>query len=759
MPIVFPSEEALHRRGLLAREGRAARWPAAGKVRRGSQGQGSPSAPGPSAPEPAELPPRPSAPRKAILSCARWLCDQGRFGGHAPASVDVRLTTEADPPVSFFVREILPDGTAGPAIRGGEGRIRAGTARAEVAIPQPALRDGALPETARFQLLVRHALAAELQGPLLPAGPETDTARHAGVLYYAPGRDEYLHLESAEAFSAFRRDLRDLEGLRERAALAWETPDPGLRAVRLEDVDGLADRIFGDGASAPAGGSLAELILVRKHPAWGRALAWIYYAPGRWRKPSDPLLRKNLADLFAKAPGNGEVSPLLSGELGLKLLAEKPGPRGALLWKRVDKEGRLAGQAFTFAKERAVGRFLMGFDGARGSLPLFKRKLIVGASGHLQAEILQGSMEGRIPCPEHGVNVVELIRAKGVRDFLREGRQCLMRLEFKLGAEAFAGLSLRGALTLPHLDLSRERPRPSLEARAEGLLGVRAQESLEVAPQWSPTAAPAHFQDLGRSRVEFGVDVGLAAGARFEIGYAEGKFVFRFGGGVAFGVGPRGGVQFEARLDEGWRLIGHLLGCVDYHYVADVRRQAFDAFSGFAWFLLAAGREALHRAEGAVSGFLSDTEGWLRALPSGRLASIKSNLRGNSVHVASLGLMPPETLGRAVALLATEPGPGDGDAVLRILHAALRRGADFRRDASANHKLKWILRHAGDRGMPERDSGAYAAAKETALRDGIRRLRESGMRDGGGDESGNGPGGGGGFAAGLEKLLRENGLA
>jgi hypothetical protein len=707
-----------------------------------------------------------------MLSRARWLCDQGRFGGHAPASVDVRLTAEAeaDPPVSFFVREILPDGTAGPAIRGGEGRIRAGTARAVVAIPQPALRDGALPETARFQLLVRHALAAELQGPLLSAGPETDPASHAGVLYYAPGRDEYLHLESAEAFSAFRRDLRDLDELRERAALAWETPDPGLRAVRLEDVDGLAERIFGDGASAPAGGSLAELILVRKHPAWGRALAWIYYAPGRgpdpcvhgrWRKPSDPLLRKSLADLFSKAPGNGEVSPLLSGELGLKLLAEKPGPRGALLWKRVDKEGRLAGQAFTFAKEGAVGRFLMGFDGARGSLPLFKRKLIVGASGHLQAELLQGSMEGRIPCPEHGVNLVELIRAKGARDFLRGGRQCLIRLEFKLGAEAFAGLSLKGALTLPHLDLSRERPQPRLATRAEGLLGIRAGESLEVAPQWSPTAAPApaHFQDLGKSRVEFGVDVGLAAGARFEVGYAGGKFDFRFGGGVAFGVGPRGGVQFEARLDEGWRLIGHLLGCVDYHYVADVRRQAFDALSGFAWYLLAAGREALHRAEGAVSGFLSDTEGWLRALPGSRLAAIKSNLRGNAVHVASLGLMPPETLGRAVALLATEPGPGDGDAILRILRAAVRRGADFRRDASASHKLKWILRHAGNREMPARDSGAYAAAKEAALRDGIRRLRESGIRDGGADETGTGPDDGSGFAAGLEKLLRENGLA
>ena len=130
----------------------------------------------------------------------------------------------------------------------------------------------------------------------------------------------------------------------------------------------LFDEVKVVGESEP---HVEELVLVRRPIKWASPPGWAYIRPkptkkgkplkGKWKKDSDPELKKNLEDLFKKAPGSKEHSPFFSGDLTLKLFKSKPLEKKWVEWESgVKKEGEVHGQAFTFSKEAPVAKAQSG---------------------------------------------------------------------------------------------------------------------------------------------------------------------------------------------------------------------------------------------------------------------------------------------------------------------------------------------------------------------------------------------------------------
>jgi hypothetical protein len=680
------------------------------------------------------------------LSNGKWLEPRGQYGKPIEASVDVDIPAGiAATRVLFTLYELLPDGKRVERARDEKAHARDGQAVSSLTLPEPASEAGQVPARAYFQFTAKHAYSEEHQGPRLEAVPGPPGTGFESVLYYSPQRGEYLHFESEEEFGGLDAELERLKGLRGKTRAALSAPDESARRQSLERIAKEAEALFEGEIVGDAEGVLEELLLVRQNPRWGKAKSWIYIqshvrrkggrVKGHWRKETDRKIKENLDDLLKKAPGNPEASPLLTGDISQKLFEMEPKAGQPLKWYRQEKRGELAGKAFQFTKEAAVVRFAYGFEGdVTGNWK--ERKLRLGTSGHLTFGLLEGRMQGEIPCPEDGVNLLEYLReVKGLHQFLKEGRHCLLRVKVTLGAKAFAGLSLQAALSLPHIDLSKEKPGRKEERRAEVggegavMLGIQGSESLEVAPEWSQTNYPPKFESLGLAKAEIGVTVGLAGEARCRIEYANGRFRIKLGAGAALGIGPRGGLQFDVSLEEGWKLIGHLFNSVDYRYVAEVSTEAFEAYKNYSFTLMTEGKAALVDGVALAVEVVGDFKTWL-IRTGDQLRKFKHSLTESSYYGATLGKVPPEALGQALITIMQSRHEKDFDAIYWILCSTVRRGSTPHNSPSADHKLKWTLRAASGIIFPRAIHPEHEIKKEEALRKGIQAIQEFGMAGG-----------------------------
>ncbi|HLP40195.1 MAG TPA: hypothetical protein VK465_01700, partial [Fibrobacteria bacterium] len=523
--------------------------------------------------------PEPPLRPKAKLSGGRWLKPQGKYGRDIEASVDVELPPEIKhvTRVVFVVYELTPDGRREEQWRpwpDKEPHAKDGKAICTITVPTPSDKDGQFPAKTYYQFVAKHLHSDEYQGPRLEAVPGGPLTGFESFIYYSPQDDEYLVIDNPKDFESLDLEIKRLDGLRGATRRAWEASDASTRKEILDQVNEEAPKLFGMEALNNPKVGLKEMVNLRKYEPWGKTRNWEYIrsepgpdgrpVKGKWVKADDPALKKNLDELLKKAPGNKEASPLFSGSLLLKLFEVQPKSGQPLKWKwkhREDKEGTIAGRRFTFTQQGAVCRYAYGWDGLEAEASLKEKKLKLGTSGYLKLAVFEGNMEGKIPCPESGVNLLEFLDVKGVDHFLKKGRKCLVRVHVILGAKAYGGLTVKAALAIPNIDLSKEKPGEKKTRKVEGgadgglTLGVQASDSLAVVPEWSPTDE-RNFHALGKALVELGATVGLSGEAKFKVEYANGMFKFKAGAGVALGSGPRGGFQFEVGIEEGWRLVG-----------------------------------------------------------------------------------------------------------------------------------------------------------------------------------------------------------
>lgn len=688
---------------------------------------------------------------KITLSNARWERTQAAYGDTVTALVDLRLDpADAPPPRLEFICDALEPAkfSAAQSLN-----AAAGTVKARFTLPEAKDPDGKILPRCAFQFAVKAPGTSPALGNALEAVPGAPGGKYASVIYYNPLRDEYLMCETEEEFKSLRSEIELLEAIRGKGAAA-RAKDEEARRKELAALEKEAAGLFEGESVGTTEEALDELLLVRRNPRWGDVKTSVFIrshrragAKVKWhtRKASDATLKKNLEELLKRAPGDKEKSPLFDRDFQAKgsFLEKNWSGQWPIAWHlKKEGSGKLAGAAYTISKEAALCRYVAG-----GSLDvdfsLKERKISFGGSAKVSYAVCEGRMEGVIPLPEKGINLLDYLTPIDYLDrFIEEGRECRLRLALILSAQAFVGVTASAAVALPNLDLSKAKltsargKRPArikgaqVEARgsAEAFAGAQAQAGLSVAIQWSPGSDTFSFEDLAAAGLVAGASAG--AGGKLEgwIAFRDGTFRFKLTAAACLGLGLKGEMSFELDIDEGCKLIGHLMHSVDYHFVGEISLEAFKAFSNYGFTLMTEGEEVLTGAVEWSGEMVSDFKSWLGGLGDSIL-DIKKNL-GNSIrHRSSLQRISPEALAQTLATLMHTREESDFESIRLLLEAAVRPGADVKKDPSTNHKLKCMLRLLSGVDIPKAGEGREPA-KKMALEKGMQRLIDFGRGNG-----------------------------
>ena len=175
--------------------------------------------------------------------------------------------------------------------------------------------------------------------------------------------------------------------------------------------------------------------------------------------------------------------------------------------------------------------------------------------------------------------------------------------------------------------------------------------SLTPSLEWSPDKTD--FGALAEVSAGGEGSLGIGGEVKVSIGYSEGKFKMAASAMLVFGPGAKGSFELSFGVDEGFELLAHLFFSVDYHWIEEVAKEAFEAFVNLAFsrFL----PKELQKTIGALGGMGEFSQKVLSYVRK-NIAEIKKTIRTNVQNTENLRKSPPETLGSHVlkTLMTTE---------------------------------------------------------------------------------------------------------
>lgn len=704
------------------------------------------------------------------LSNIKWKTEKLAIGGVAWVTLEVSIPQEHQnlTGITCTTEYKVKDGPWKPGTDSSRCDAKDGKAECQVRLPEPPKgADGAKPEKVLYRVLAKHSYSEHAKGPEKEAVEGEPGDPYDGLIYYSPDTREYLYVKSEEEFESVRMEFENLRYIGELSQQAREAANSETRKAISEKirekVKELWDGVEIIGESEPLA---QEWILVRKPNdkrtlekktgpdddrktmEWSKPPAWAYARrsskakgtghKGRIIKATDPELKKNLEDLMKKAPGSKEHSPFFSGDLKLKLFESDPLETKVLAWEyRREEKGKLAGQTFNFSKEAAFSRLVMRWDGADASVDLKKKKVHLGVGGSMTYGILEGKMEGEIPLPEKGFNLLTLLRTQPyLHSMLAKDRKCLVRFKLGLSAEAFAGLTVSGAVNVLDIDLTQEKlaggakrgPHAESGVEAKGFAGAKAEAGMTVAFEWT-SPERKKFEALASLGGKGAGTAGVGAEFEWKLEYREGVFFFHGGANLTVALGLQGSFTFQLGAGEGYLFIAYIMRCMDFHFVKEVEATAFTAYKQIGLTLMTLG-EAAFTAEKYVVTKVVGNVGEIFAKGLEEVKRIKHELWDVTAHSSALNNVPPESLGEALRIIMHTREDKDFRSIMNILYSTVPRGADIKKDPSANHKLKWTLRSVSPILIPDTDGPETEKKKADALKEGIKKIRDFGIGSG-----------------------------
>ncbi len=716
------------------------------------------------------------------LSDPRW--EGGQGDGAAPergtgqaefeTEITVSVAAQSPPDLEHLTRVEF---TCWPDIEKGRerfssrqsGHIRAGRASALFFLSRPTVGEaGNAVATCRFLFQAKHSRSEPiLSAPLQAAAARQDPCD--GVVLYSPRFDEYLVCDSEPELRPLLEGMLGLTGLRDRSRQAWRETDPSRRYQALQTLSQDAQEFLAKATAGSAAAGVEELLLLQGNERWGKLAGWNYIAacdreagkdplPGRYRRLTPAGAQRRLDALLKRKPEPSGPSRWWTGKLALHLLATPPKQGSPWEWRKPGTGGgKEALEAFRFTAVAAAMRYFAGWNGAEAAFDPLHGKLRLGASGQASYSLLEGEAKWILDLPDAGgVNLVWWLRGVkyASRFLLDPRRECLVKISLEGSVSAFVGATALGALAV---GLDRI-PRQEASATLDAFAGAQGKAGGHASVQWSAGSA-LPFHALGGLGMQGGVSLGLGLEGRLKVTWEQGRFRFEMSAAAAWGIGAKGGFIFEADAGESWKLIGHLMDCVDFHFVAEISAAAYRVYTAYAFAAL----------QGAADGELERMErerdwerdqavrfqAWLDNLGAD-LEKFKANLWESCAHRSLLRKSPPQALGQAVRTILQSHGRNDSRILMHFLYSTLRPGALPPGDDGADHKLKWTLRHVSDVEIPDRGDPLRERRKAEALQEGIRRIRAFGLEwDGSGWQA---PENDGSFTTRFRQLLRENGL-
>ncbi len=693
--------------------------------------------------------PEPVVDRTTVkITNLHWKTTELFVGDTAQVGMDVLLPEErrALTRITCTVEYQLKNSPWKPCPGSATCHVREGKAECDVSLIEPPRQtDGMLPASVTYRVLAKHAYSKTETGPAKEAGIGSGVSGFDSVIYYCPADGKYLLLDSEADYNALLEEfnqVQEMVALAERVRAAEEASQrTSLAAEMVKRVKAF----FGEAAFEADANPVQEHILVRKHTTWKNPPAWAFgrvNAPiagigpkGKWYNARDPVIAKNLKELLERAPGSKQHSPFFENDLCVKLFETKPLVSKDLRWLEggASKQGKIAGQSFHFSKEGCVGRLLMKWDGAEGKIDLKERKLHIGTGGSIKAALLEGKAEGEIPLPEKGLNLITFLKTSPyLNAVLERNGQCQMRIKLGLSGSVFAGISLSTALTLPEVDLSREKlaggahrgRHAEAGVQGERFVGAKVDTGLTVALEWARNKNYP-FESLAEVGGVAGLTAGYGGEFAFKLEYRDGFFYFHCGAEASAVLGIKGGFTANFGLAEGYEFASHLFKCMDFHFVEEVNAEAFKAYKDISFTLMAMGETVFTAEKKFVKNLIGEITDLAKAIPK-KIEKIKENLQTSTRHSSTLNNVPPEALGQALQTIMKTREQSDFRMIMDILYSTVRPGRNPKEDPSARHKLECTLRCATEIQVPAKDGPGSDALKEQALKEGIERIEDFG---------------------------------
>ena len=206
-----------------------------------------------------------------------------------------------------------------------------------------------------------------------------------------------------------------------------------------------------------------------------------------------------------------------------------------------------------------------------------------------------------------------------------------------------------------------------------------------------------------------------------DIAYENGKFHFRMGAAVCWGLGGKAAMSFEVDARSAIEIATHILDCIDWHRTDALGTIAFQAVLNMQFWMLVKGVHETEHLAHAGAEKLSQVKDWVWGIIHSHKdqgESQRDEIRRNLVKV-DLPQVLPEVRGRIMASLielesaVNNYDQASFDVILHILDSA-----------SSAHEFKWMVRHC--QFVLEPDSGDETA-KDQAFSAGKQNLKEHGQ--------------------------------
>ncbi|MFP4243355.1 MAG: peptidoglycan-binding protein, partial [Chitinispirillaceae bacterium] len=464
---------------------------------------------------------------------------------------------------------------------------------------------------------------------------------------------------------------------------------------------------------------------------------WVYVRSDKvkdhWRKSSE----KTLHNLFSEEEKDesGGLKDELKEKFKEKILDELKHEK--VLWGDEDPKDILAPR-FKFATGKlgedsdrwdfsAGAQFLRFSAGAslKSEINLTNLEVNLEMAGSVTFAVAEAKVEGNWYIPDKkGIDVPKflqdserkitgLLNGASARPptrttFTPEQRSLYLRLKIGLSAKGFVGAT--ASFAFPRLELKPvkgddpDRERLAMATlEGEAFAGAQGQVKITGSADWCPECEGEEWKGMVTGEAGLAGTAGAGAEGRLHFGYRDGNIRFACSFQATFVVGGKAFWDFDLGLKEGLEFLCQMARCVDYHYVAEIAEDLYEAMGAYKFSLLITPQTGLllgglylakdldEHVEKAKD-FKDTSVKFFRMVDNFVDEKIQDHIFGASKNklalldsrIKTIKTSPPEAIARYLLIEMKTKEQDDFIYIPKVLEAI-----------ESDHEFRWVLRYVG----------------------------------------------------------------
>ena len=427
------------------------------------------------------------------------------------------------------------------------------------------------------------------------------------AVFYSPSTQSYLLLKK-EDFADYIKDCDEFDNLRASLINAQTKPiASGLTGDALKtaiesknnEVQKEKDHFVSAIKASDNGPDFEELVCLNKvkrlkpqYVKGWRAVRKSTRAKAHWRSLTKDELEKQLNSLYPTEEKKKKFKDAFGANIKTTLWESEtisgfvPLPKE---WKFLPPGQQVQAKTgenpyFEASAEAAFLRYQCG-AAAQGEYDLKEGKIEFGLTGTAKFALAEGKAEVVLyPITQKGWSLLNLVPADA-KKYIKPNHDVKFRFAVTLGVTGFAGINAALSLPVVSVEMNEEKKKAEVCVKGEAFAGVSGGVEGNLAMDFNFNAE-VKWATLYKAGFEASFRAG--AGIAFDLGFrwVEGnKVQFIIKAGAVVGIGAKVDLTCEMDPIGGFKVLFHVLDCVDFHKAVDVDPHTFSIFS-VAKFLL-----------------------------------------------------------------------------------------------------------------------------------------------------------------------------